>query len=391
VAKRPMGLVLGVSIPQLGVPLARMLPVEFVAANNWRGLHEVELALAVLCMATTLLIPLPPTERSKAFRGLDLVTIALILPANVMLCGVLNLGRVLWWTDAPALGWLLAGAIVCYIGAFLVERHRTDPLLKLDWLTGADILRFGAIALFVRLALAEQTYGAVGLLTGGGLINDQLAGLFALVTVCIVIGAVVAAVTLTPNRLPLLVISACVVIGIGAILDSQSNALSRPAQLYLSQALLGFGTTLFIGPALAYGFLKMIQHGPGLLVSFTVLFSTTQNIGGLAGSALLGTLQTIEARAHATSISGSLLLSDPAVRDRLRLGGQAVAGAVVDPAARSSQGGALLGQSLNAQASSAAFDDIFVGVAIFAFATALYIAAAALVSVWRARRAAVAA
>ena len=87
------------------------------------------------------------------------------------------------------------------------------------------------------------------------------------------------------------VIVAALIIALGAWLDSHATNQTRPQELYLSQALLGFGTTLFIGPALAFGFLRMLERGPAYFVSLVVLFSSTQNIGSLAGSALLGSYQ----------------------------------------------------------------------------------------------------
>lgn len=386
VAKRPVAMVIGVVIPQLGTPIARMLPVDLLTAHHWRGIHEIELAMALFAMAATLALPLPPTERTRAFRPLDFVTIGFLLPANVLLCGVLGLGRVVWWTDTPKLGWMLAGALGCYAAVFLIERHRAWPLLHLQWLGTADILRFAAVTVLVRLALAEQTYGAVGLLTGGGLINDQLAGLFGWVLVAMICGAIVAAVAILHARVPYLVMVSCVIIGIGAILDSRSNSLSRPTQLLASQMLLGFGTALFIGPALLHGFSRMLPHGPRFLVSFVVLFSTTQNVGGLAGSALLGTLQTVEARVHAGSMAEAMSAADPAVAERLRQGAAAVSGVIGDPATRSLEGGALLGKALAEQASAAAFDDIFAMVAVLAFATALFIAVNLGILRWQATR-----
>ena len=62
-----------------------------------------------------------------------------------------------------------------------VERRRLQPLLLTQWIGSRAILRYLAIALLVRFALAEQTYGAVGLLTATGLNNDQLRGLFTVV------------------------------------------------------------------------------------------------------------------------------------------------------------------------------------------------------------------
>src|SRR5262249_44964930 len=163
-----------------------------------------------------------------------------------------------------------------------------------------NIIRFALVALLVRVALAEQTYNSVGLLTSGGLTNDQLRILFGLVAIAMVAGALTAAVTLYEARLPYLVVGSALIIAFAALLDSGANNLTRPPQLYLSQSLIGFGTTLFIGPTLVFGLLRMLQKGVDHFITVVVLFSTTQNFGGLAGSALLGSYQTVFARLHAT-------------------------------------------------------------------------------------------
>src|ERR1700688_4565996 len=296
---RPLALVIGIGLTQLGTPLARMVPVELLAVDGWRGLHLIELGVATGLLAITLAFPLAPSDRSSVFRPLDLLTIALIIPAMLLLCGVLGLGRVEWWTDTPWLGWALAAAVALFALAGLMETHRAHPLIQFDWLSGADILRFGAVALFVRLALAEQTFGAVGLLTSGGLTNDQLRTLFAWVLVAMLAGIAAAAASLSERRLPWQIMTAALFIALGAWLDSGANNLTRPPQLYLSQALIGFGTTLFIGPALLFGVIRMLKRGPDYLVTIVVLFSLTQNVGALLGSAILGSYQTIQARAHA--------------------------------------------------------------------------------------------
>src|SRR5262249_37141166 len=155
-----------------------------------------------------------------------------------------------------------------------------------------EILRFAAIALLIRIALAEQTYGAVGLLTVGGLTNDQLHLLFVYVLLATIAGTLTAVVLLKPERLTWLVFSATLIIALSAWMDSHATNLTRPEQLYLSQSLVAFGSSLFLGPALLHGFGRMMAQGPTHLVSFVVLFSTTQNIGGLAGAALLGSYQS---------------------------------------------------------------------------------------------------
>ena len=370
---RPLALVIGIGLTQLGTPLARLVPVELLAADSWHGLHLIELAVALGILALLLACPLPPSEHRKAFEPLDLVTIGFIVPAMLLLCGVLGVGRVAWWTDTPWLGWALAAAVPLFALAALIEHHRAHPLLQLGWLTGADILRFAAIALLVRLALAEQTYGSVGLLTSGGLTNDQLRTLFAIVVVAMIAGTTCAALTLSEERLLWQVMIAALVISLGAWLDSGATNVTRPPQLYLSQALLGFGTTLFIGPALVYGLLRVIRGGADFFVSFVVLFSTTQNVGGLLGSTILGTYQTIQTHAHALALSEHLLATDPSVVDRVRVGTNAIVGIVVDPAQRSAQGAGLLVQSMTQQANILAYNDVFRLVAVLALMSALYV------------------
>ena len=350
-----------------------MIPVDLLVANQGRGLHLLELAVAVVLIAATLVLPLPPSERSKAFSPLDLVTIALLVPAFLLLCGVLGLGRVLWWTETPALGWMLAAAIPLFAVAILIETHRSNPLIQFSWFSNIDILRFAGVALLVRLALAEQSYGSVGLLSAGGLNNDQLRILFGCVALSMVAGLMTAVLTLSVKRLPYQVMAAALIVAAGAWLDAQSTALTRPNQLILSQCLLGFGTTLFMGPANVFGFLRMSQRGAPFFVTFAVLFSTTQNVGGLAGSALLGSYQVIESRVHAVSLSDNLQPSNPAVNARVSGGGAALMDSVTDPLLRTQEGGKLLGQSMAQQSAVLAFNDVFMLVAALGLMTALYV------------------
>lgn len=353
---RPLALVVGVSLPQFGPPLARLMSLDFLAESQWQGLLLTELCIALVLLGAMTLVPLPPSERSQAFEGMDLVTISLLVPAGLLLSAVLGLGRILWWTDTPWLGLALASALVLAGAAWMIERQRARPLLQLRWMLTGDIVRFAMVAFLVRIALAEQTYGAVGLLSAGGLNNDQLHGLFLAVTAAMFLGIIVAALTLSERNLPWQVAVAALCIALAAWLDSGSNSLTRPPQLMLSQSLVAFGTTLFVGPTLVFGFLRMSARGGDHLVSFIVLFSVSQNIGGLAGSALLGSVQTIMAKVHAQVMSERLLASDP------------------QTAARLAQGSGALMQSLMTEANTLAYNDVFRLVALAALAVAAYLA-----------------
>lgn len=370
---RPLSLVCGIGFQQLGSPLARLVPLDVLAIDHWHGLHLIEPAVALSLLALMKLVPLPPSERHRVFEGLDIVTVSLLVPAALLFCEVLGVGRVYWWSDAPFLGMMLLTSLPLFAGAMLVEAHRRQPLLQISWLTSEDIVRFAIVALLVRLALTEQTYGSVGLLTLGGLINDQLQILFGLVVLAMILGIMVACLTLSHDRIRIQVAIAALIIASGALLDSHSTSLTRPPELYLSQSLIGFGTTLFIGPALVLGFMRMTEKGSSHLVSFIVMFNITQNVGGLAGSALLGSYQVIQAHAHAESIAEQILGSDPDVVERIQLGSNLVANSLSDPILRNVEGGALLNQSVTQQANILAYNDVFILVAITGVLTASYL------------------
>ena len=206
----------------------------------------------------------------------------------------------------------------------------------------------------MRLALAEQTYGAVGLLTAGNLDNDQLRELFGWVIVSMLAGIAACVQTLSEPALPRQVIFASLAIAAGAWMDSHANNLTRPEQLYLSQSLIGFGTCLFIGPTLAHGILKVVRLGADYFVTLVVVFSMTQNVGGLAGSALLGSYQI---RRHALPLPGARgahvpVGARPQVANRVAGSTRALAGTVVDPGVRAQQGGASLAASMTREATS---------------------------------------
>ena len=370
---RAVAMVTGLGMTQLGTPLARLIPVDLLSADGWFGQHCIELATGLTTLTLITLLPLPPTPRSRLFQPLDFVTVSLLLPAVLLICGVLNRGRLAWWTDTPWLGVDLAIAIPLLATAIAIEAVRDRPLIQIGWIGTRDFLGFVAIALLMRLALAEQTYGAVGLLTAGNLDNDQLRTLFCWVIVSMLAGIVACVLTLSEQAIPRQVVVASLAIAAGAWLDSHANDLTRPEQLYLSQSLIGFGTCLFIGPTLAHGIIKVLRLGADYFVTLVVIFSMTQNIGGLVGSALLGSYQTVAARAHYQELAERMPAGDIQVANRVAGSTRALAGTVADPALRAQQGGSSLAASMMREASVLAFNDVFRLVWRLALATALLV------------------
>jgi MFS family permease len=354
--QRPLALLLAVSFTQLAVPLARLVPVTVLTVGPWQGVYFIELSVTLLVISLLIALPLPPSIRGHGFQPLDFATYTLTFAGLLLLCGAIATGRAFWWTDTPWIGMALITGTSLLILAFLIEHYRTRPLLLTKWIGTKPILRYLAIALLMRFIQAEQTYGTVGLLNASGLNNDQLHKLFLIVLLAMVLGIAVAALTWTPPKTFKLILAAALVITVGAWLDTGANNLTRPTQLYLSQALLGFGACMFIGPALLFGFGQVLQLGRDHFVSMVVMFGMTQNLGGLLGASLLGTFQVVRTKAHAAALSEHLVSGEPEVAARL-----------------ASKSTSNLYGALQREASVLAFNDVFMLVAVIASLTAVYI------------------
>lgn len=303
---RPLAVVIVIGCSQISPPLARMVPVELLTENINQGQHLFDVAVPLIELALIVAWPLPPTPTSPVFERADVLTVALLLPALLLLVAVLGVGRARWWIDTPWLGWLLVFAVPLLAGGVLVELSRQRPALWIGWMTHGDMLRFAAVSFVERIALAEQSVGAVGLLSAAGLGNDQFHGLFAVVALAMLAGIATAALTLSQKTIPLQIVAALLMIGAAAWLDGFSGSETRIHQLLLSQAMIGFGTTLFVGPALLFGILRVMEAGPRMLLSMVMVFGFTQNIGALTGNALLASLQYGFAQDHMQMLTAGL-------------------------------------------------------------------------------------
>jgi len=387
---RLRALVIGIGIPQCATPLARLFSPELLAMSQWRALYLFEFGLALLSLVAVSLLRLPPTERKPAFEPLDFVTFVLFAVAIALLSAVLGQGRLVWWFEAAWIGWALVIAIPLFAAALVIEHGRANPLLNTRWLGSADIVRFAIVTLMARLVLSEQTYAAVGLLTVLGQNNDQFGTLFAIIFVASIAGVIASAVTLDVNRLTHPVMLAIGLVAVAAYVDSLSTSLTRPAQLYVTQAVIAFAGTFFLGPSLLFGMTRALKEGAGHIISFLALFGMVNAIGGLGGAALLGTYQTISEKAHSAAIVQAIDPTNPIVAARIAAGGGAVGRVVGDPTLRNAEGGALLAQTATREANVLAYDDTFRLVAVLAGLTTAYLAFLLIRRTRRERRAALA-
>lgn len=364
--KRLYAIIVGISIPQVSTPMARALAPALLEWGDWRMTYFFELGLALLTLAAVLMLPLPPSEREKVFEKTDFVTIGLLFPGIGLLCAALGLGRTLWWTEEPWIGWALIGAVVLISAGIMIEHRRAKPLLTTRWLSQWVIIRIALVAIFIRILLSEQTFGSVGLLTTLGMGVDQFQTLYIIVTLASLAGLVAAIWAFRPQSPARLIQVACLMIAAGAFLDAGSTNLTRPENIYFSQALIGFGALLFVGPAMAIGISRTLLAGPQNFISWIVLFSATQNLGGLIGPALFGTFQTVREKFHSHNLVEQVLLTSPNVAARLSGSAQQVTSVVTDPTLRSAEGVVLLGRQVTREANILAYNDVFLVIGILA-------------------------
>lgn len=355
---RLKGLVLGIGVPQVSVPLARAISPALLVDGNIQNLFVFEFGLTLLSLAAVSLLRLPPSERIQAFEPLDFLTFGLFAPGVALLCAVFSLGRTVWWTTAW-IGYGLAAAIPLIGAALIVEHNRANPLLNTRWMASRDIVRFAIVAASMRLLLSEQTFGATGLLTSVGMGQDQLVPFYAMVTAATIAGLVLSAIMLNPMDLLRPVAFSCGLIALAAFLDIDSNNLTRPAQLYLTQAMIAFAAIYFMGPTMLSGVLRALSKGPSHLVSFSAIFGISQQLGGIGGAALLGTFQIVRERFHSEILTQSLLVTDPQVALRLQQLGAAYNRTLGDPVLRQGEGAVLLAQQVSREANILAFNDVF--------------------------------
>jgi MFS family permease len=366
---RLKGMALSMGVSQLALPIAYIFSSDLLEFAEWRGLYVFELGLTLLSLGCVLLLKLPPGDRFKAFRGLDFVTFSLFAPGVALLCAALTFGRILWWRETPWIGVALAASIVLIVAAIAVEHNRTYPLLNLRWLRTGNIAALALSLVLVRVVLSEQSVGAVGFLRSIGLGNDQLQMLFIVVLAGTVLGIIVSAITTNVQHL-----QAPLLMALGAWMYAHATSLTRPEEMYVSQFLLGFGGALFLGP-LIISLIGQVIGNPNNLISFSVLFGLTQNLGGLIGSAALGTFQVVREKYHSSILTDHLSSLDPLVAARVQSGAAAYAKVLADPGARTSQGVAVLQSAVAREANVLAFNDVFMLICAIALITAAWISA----------------
>lgn len=366
--KLTVGLSLALTALAIGSPLARIISPTLLDIGLWHGLTALELGLALLAFGAVYLLPLTSPPRAKVIGIADVVSYLLIAVGFGSVAVVLVLGRLYWWLTAPWIGVLLVLAVICVASAAMIELNRKEPLLDIRWLTSPAVLHFAGALLVFRLVFSEQAVGAAGLFRTLGYGNDQLRTLFAVILIATIVGGLACAAILKPGREHALHITALILVATGAYLDGHATTQTLPINMYFSQALVAIGIAIFMPPAVMSGLLSALKNGPQYILSFIIVFLTTQSIGGLAGSAAFQTFVDLRQQAHFSALTSGLDPGNPFVAERIASLTAAYGSVVNDKAALAAQGVALLQQQVTQQAQVLAYNDVFRAVALLSLA-----------------------
>ncbi|WP_275554783.1 MFS transporter [Mixta sp. Marseille-Q2659] len=369
---RLKALAIGISASQLAIPLARLFSSELLQLEEWRGLYLFELGLALVALGCVFMLKLPPSDRSKVFEKMDFVTFMLMAPGMALLCGVLSLGRIEWWFTTPWLGICLALALALIVSAVVVEHNRKNPLINTRWLGSGAIIRLGIVMIMMRIVLAEQNSGAIGFLQQVGLLNDQMRGLALAIIAGVLLGITASALTLKPAHLSWPIVTSLLIMMVASLMDAHASPVTRPHNMYFSQFLLGFSSAFFLAPAMLLGIGSVVTQ-PKNLVSFVVLFGMSQNLGGLIGSAILGTFQIWREKYHSSLLGDQLSLLDPSVTERLSQYSALFSSQLGDSTLLSAQATTQLQTVATLQANVLAWNDTYLLTAGLAFSTLVWV------------------
>ncbi|MBM3603534.1 MAG: MFS transporter [Alphaproteobacteria bacterium] len=358
-AKMVLGLPLAMVVLMTGPLLARVIGPSLIGDGGMAGVHMAGLALALISLMLVLALPLRPMPRQKVIEPLDFLSFALIGFGFGGLIIAFVMGPIYNWTDMAWIGLLLAAAVLSLTLAVTVELNRRAPLLDIRWLASPAILHLTGTLLLFRLILSEQSAGAPRMFQVLGMGPDQMIGLFSVISLAGVMGALACIAWMRPQRVPVFHLAALLVIAAGAFLDAQVTPDWRPTQMIASQALIGFAGMLFMPPAMMAGLISALSKGPHYILSFVIVFISTQSLGGVLGSGLFTTFTTRRQALHLQDLAAQLTPTDPATVQAMAGRMAALAGTLPDAGARRAQAAADLAQQAGLQAWVQAYGDAY--------------------------------
>jgi MFS family permease len=216
----------------------------------------------------------------------------------------------------------------------------------------------GTLLLF-RLLLSEQSSGAPRMFQVLGVAPEQMTALFTVICISGLLGALACVAWIKPGREPQFHFVALLLIAVGAWMDAHSTVHTRPEQMLVSQALIGFAGMLFMPPAMMAGLMAALKKGPNYLLSFIIVFLATQSLGGVIGGGLFNTLVNWRQAFHLQTLTEQLRATSPALTAEIGQRMTALAPQLPEIAERRAQAVLQIAQDAAAQAYVMAYNDLY--------------------------------
>jgi hypothetical protein len=348
-------------------PVSRIISPSLLDFGGYHALYTLEMGLALIAFAIIYTLPLTAPPRAIVIQRLDILSYLLLADRLRLSCRRADAG-------APVL--VVRGAMDRRAASHRGRLprpgacHRTaarqsDARFPLG-AVGGQLADGGRLLLF-RFVSSEQSSTAANLYQQLGLLNDQTITLYAVILLASLVGGLFCTLLMTTRYVETAHLLALVLIAAGAYLDSQSTSLTRPEQMYLSQALVAAGAAMFLPPVMASGFKAAMARGMPFIVNFLAIFLFTQSIGSLFASAMLGTFVTIREKFHSNVLVEHILLQDPLVAQRVSQLAAAYGKVITDKTLLSAEGIALLGQQVTREAYILAYNDTFLVICLASF------------------------
>ncbi|KAJ8136615.1 hypothetical protein OY671_010172, partial [Metschnikowia pulcherrima] len=168
-----------------------------------------------------------------------------------------------------------------------------------------------------RSIVSEQSTVATNFFQNSGLSNEQIAALYVVMMVSMIVAGSCCAAVMKPERGPAIHAVASVFSIVGSYMDSQATNSTRRDNMYSSQASIAAATAIFSPPAMSAGLTSASKRGPSYILNFIIVFSATQSLGGSLGTAVFGSFVTIREKFHSNVSAEHIVSSDPLVAQRV--------------------------------------------------------------------------
>ncbi|MFC3061492.1 MFS transporter [Paenirhodobacter populi] len=354
-----LGLPMALCFLAMGPSFARVISPALIGDGGLLRVHLMALGMALISLVSVYVLPLRPVPHMKVIRPLDLISFALIACGFSAVITGFVMGPLRWWTDAPWLGALLAAGVGAFAVAMVIELHRKEPLLDIRWLASPAMVHLTGALLIFRIILSEQSTGAPRMFQVLGIAPSQLVTLFSVICLFTLLGTLACVAWMKPTRVPQFHFIALILIACGAWMDSQATMDTRPEQMILSQALIAFAGMLFMPPAMISGLISAMKKGPQYILSFIIIYISTQSVGGMIGSGLFTTLVNRRQAFHYQGLMEELATTRPIVAQTLTDQATALAPQITDAALRRAQVVTQMATDASNQAYVMAYNDLY--------------------------------